>query len=358
MKIVFLIEELGGGGKERRLVELMKGLSKDSNYEIHLVLTKSTNRYAEVNKLPIKIHQINPVSNIKLFKKYHQLLKNIKPDVVHTWSFKTSFYAALLKPRIGYKLFSGFVTNTFGQSLLHEIICSMLIYKASDLVLSNSNLGLEAYKVNKNKGYVIYNGFDSNRLTNKSDSKTLLQSIGVDAPLTVIMVANVTSKKDYKTFIKVAHEVIEKYDHINFVSVGSINPEYEELVKPYIDNKHDKIKFIGFHNNPVQLIQESDIGILCSEREGISNSILEYMAAGLPVITTDKKGASKELISDGINGFICEKSEATQKLLYLIKDPALREKIGMANFEKIKKEFSIERMVTEHKNIYAQQHFK
>ncbi len=67
MKILFLIEELGRGGKERRLVELLKGLSKfPDDYELHLILTKSMIDYKEIEQFNINIHFLKPVSNLRL----------------------------------------------------------------------------------------------------------------------------------------------------------------------------------------------------------------------------------------------------------------------------------------------------
>jgi glycosyltransferase involved in cell wall biosynthesis len=352
MKILFLIEELGGGGKERRLVELLKGLSKNKTFEIHLVLTKTTNKYPEVNDLPIKIHHLNNFSNFALIRQYFLILKKIKPDVVHTWSFKTSLYASILKPFFDYKFLAGFVTNTFGQTKGRELLSSLLVFRMAEKILSNSKLGLTAYKVPKNKGQVIPNGFDAKRLNVKDHSNPNLKTFGINTLYTIIMVANVSPNKDYNTFIHVALEIIKKHNDVSFLSVGSIRPEFHNMVLPYIDNKHDKIKFIGFNNNVVQLIQESDIGLLCSEREGISNSILEYMAAGLPVITTDLKGASEELLVNKENGYICSKNEVSERLSLLLNNESLRKKIGQNNIERVKRNFSIEIMTSKYSELY------
>ena len=80
--------------------------------------------------------------------------------------------------------------------------------------------------------------------------------------------------------------------------------------------------------------------------EGISNSIIEYMALGKPVIATDGGGTS-EIIQDQVNGFICKPrtpNEIKNKILFLLENHALAEKIGLKNRQLIEEKFSIKSM--------------
>lgn len=350
MKILHLIEELGGGGKERRLVELLKGLSKDADFEIHLVLTKTSNYYPEVNLLPIKIHQLNGFSNIAIIRQYFLLLKKVKPNIVHSWSFKTSFYISILKPLFSFKFIVGFIGDTFGFSKLKAIVGKQIIFRNADIIVSNSQIGLNAYKVVKNKGKVIHNGFDPIRISKNETNN--LQELGVITPLNIVMLANVTPYKNYQLFIDIAeHFVNQRYD-ITFISIGKIQPAFEKLTKPYADNKHPKIKFLGFKDDVNELIKHCDIGLLCTYTEGISNSIMELMANGVPVITNDLNGASKEIISNGINGFICKNEEMIDKIQQLISNKSLRSMFSQNASNRIAEDYSLKKMVSNYIHIY------
>ena len=353
MRILFLIEELSGGGKERRMVELLKGLSKLSNtFDIHLTLTKTGIDYEEVEELNITIHRLESTSNINLISQYRNQFRDLKPDIVHAWSLKTSFYSSILKPIFDYKIIAGFVSNTFGLSKPWQLICDKLIYKKANAIVSNSKAGLIAYKVPINKGYCIYNGFDPERLSSGTIKKTNLNALGIFTKFTMIMVANVTNKKDYKTFIKVANDLIKMRNDVSFISVGKIMPEYKEMVAPYIDNRHNKIKFIGFYAKPELLIQESDVGVLCSDSEGVSNAILEYMAAGLPVVTTDLKGATKELVCHGKTGFISPKTNLLEIFSELLDNENLRLGMGKEGAKLIADEFNLNNMLDKYVKLY------
>ncbi|PXX25037.1 glycosyltransferase [Arenibacter sp. ARW7G5Y1] len=354
MRILFLIEELGGGGKERRLVELLKKLSNyKEDFEIYLTLAKTAIDYEDVKKLPINLCFLPQCSNISLIKIYKNHFKEIRPDIVHTWSFKSTLYASLLKPLFKYNIVAGFIGDTYGQSLTFRYLSEKFIYKRVDAIISNSEAGLKAYKVPLLKGKVVPNGFDPGRLVSFDSSKPILHSLGICTQYTVIMVANVTKNKDYKSFIKVAEELTKIRKDVTFVSVGKINPEFKEMVSPYINNRHDKIKFIGFNSTPELLISESDIGLLCSDCEGISNSIMEYMAAGLPVITTDLKGASRELVLDEETGFICSKEKLTKKLTLLLDSETLRKEMGSKSSHRISSKYSLNKMIKEYIELYT-----
>lgn len=352
MKVLYLIEELGGGGKERRLVELLKGLSSDRSFNLHLVLTKENDNYPEVKQLPIEIRYLKGLSDFELILRYSSIFKEIQPDIVHTWTYKTTFYTAFLKPFFRFKVIAGFIGDTKGQSKKLQIVSNYLIYKRSNLVISNTKTGLDAHKVTFNKGCVVVNGFDPNRLNKIDKTNTILKSMGVNTSFTVVMVANVRKSKDYKTFIEVAERMVAKRDDVTFISIGGIHPEFENMVSPYINNKHKRIKFLGHQPNPELIIQESDIGVLCSNREGMSNSILEYMAAGLPVITTDLIGGSKELVVNNETGFLCRPEMVFEKICLLLDNIDLRRRLGANGASLIKNEFSLTKMVEEYIKIY------
>lgn len=355
MKILYLVEEFGGGGKERRLLELLKEISLLNNdFEIHLTLAKTSIDFKEVEKLTINLHQLSPSSNINLIFKYKNHFKEIQPDIVHVWSYKSAFYASLLKPFFNFKLISGFIGDTFGRSFVFKIIDKRLIFTQSNKVVSNSQKGLIAYNVPQKKGVVIHNSYDVNRFVNSYS----LNSIGINTKYTIVMLANVTKYKDYNTFIAIAKKITSLRDDITFLSIGKIYDEYKDLVSPYTEGKHGKIKFIGFQEKSEKFINESTIGVLFSDCEGISNSIIEYMVSGLPVITTDLKGASDELVMNGVNGVICKKEDVFENLMRLVDNITLRKEMGRKGREFVEQKFSSSKMINQYLELYKSTNIK
>jgi glycosyltransferase involved in cell wall biosynthesis len=352
IKILFLIEELVGGGKERRLVELLKGVSLLENFEIHLALTKSNVDYKEVLDLDIHIHHIYGNSNFGLFVVYSKLFKKIKPNHVHSWSYKTSFYTAILKSFYKFNFIAGFISDTFSFSTISGFVAKNIIFKKANHIVSNSKAGLTSYKVPANKGFVIYNGFDPSRIEKVLDTNHPTEFERNVTTLNIVMLANVTPYKDYETFIRIAKSFTELREDVTFLSIGNILPEYKTLTDPYLNDNHPKIKFFGFRNDVSALLNKCDLGVLCSNSEGISNAIIECMAHGLPIITTDLNGGSKEIIDDGINGFICSVDELPEKIDLLLNQEKLRVMMGIKAKEKIITTFSLDIMVKEYIKLY------
>lgn len=352
MKILFLIEELNGGGKERRLVELLKGLSKESRFDLHLALTKNQNDYPEIGDYPITIHKLYGFSNIALVYQYQKLVRKLKPEVVHTWSFKTSFYASILKYFYNFKLVSGFVADTFGFSIASGLIAKALLFRKADVVVSNSKAGLAAYEVPTEKGCVVYNGYDPARISTKRENK--LNDLGVTTPLKVVMLANVTRFKNYALFIDVAKQLVAQRDDVSFISIGRISPQFESMVEPYKDNKHSRIKFIGYRDDVSDLIKDCHVGLLCTYTEGISNAVIELMANRLPVVTNDVNGGTKEIIKSGYNGFIVPDSLLLEKVEFLLNHKEEAESLSENAERTVLDHFSLKAMCDSYSRIYRQ----
>ncbi len=150
--------------------------------------------------------------------------------------WKTSFYAALLKPFFKYKFVAGFIGDTFGFSKNYGFLAKYFIFPKADYIISNSKKGLIAYQVPEDKGLVIYNGFDPSRVSKSKINK--LKELGITTPLIAVMLANVGPYKDYKTFIDLAKQVTSIRNDVTFISIGKIFPEFEDLTADFRDNKN------------------------------------------------------------------------------------------------------------------------
>ena len=101
-------------------------------------------------------------------------------------------------------------------------------------------------------------------------------------------------------------------------------------------------------------LKKADVGVLTSDEEGFSNSVLEYMSFSLPVVATNV-GGNSEVIDENFNGFLVKKNnfnELSIKLNLLLNNYNLRIKLGRNGNEKINKNFSIESSANKYKEIY------
>ena len=96
MRIVIINDMLWGGGRERRIVQLISGLNDAGYNDIHLILLDDRIDYNQIYDLQVSITKIGRTSNkdFSVFKRLYSLLKEINPDIVNSWSFMSTFYAA------------------------------------------------------------------------------------------------------------------------------------------------------------------------------------------------------------------------------------------------------------------------
>jgi glycosyltransferase involved in cell wall biosynthesis len=140
---------------------------------------------------------------------------------------------------------------------------------------------------------------------------------------------------------------------VTFLAVGD-GPELKRIKKRVADEKISNVVLAGRRKDVERLIAASDIGLLCTWTEGISNSIIEYMALGKPVIATDQKGGSRELIDDGMTGYCTRRdvNSVTGLVNKLLNNTELRIRMGKRGKERIWTRFSIIRMGKEFQLLY------
>lgn len=247
--------------------------------------------------------------------------------------------------------------KTFASCTLSNFFFRVSL-RFSDIILSNSQAGLNAYSVKNSNAYLIYNGINLNRFNKLEDIKELKESLKICGKSIVIMVASASINKDYNLFLDVAKHIYTKQQNIVFLGVGG-GTELSSIQERIKDEKIHNVKMLGLRNDIESLIAASDIGVLFTNNrlhgEGISNSIMEYMALGKPVITTDFEGGSRELICDGESGFIFERNIQTisNKILELINNRELSASIGEKGKKIIESKFTIDQMGENFVNMYG-----
>jgi glycosyltransferase involved in cell wall biosynthesis len=197
---------------------------------------------------------------------------------------------------------------------------------------------------------VVYNGFDFNRL----NFERLPNMASTDKTI-VIMTARMSPAKDFFTFLEAAKVLTKIDDKFVFWVVGN-GPEKSKIMNKFDDLiREGKVILFDGGNEVIQLVQKAHIGVLMSNRaEGCSNSIMEYMACGLPVICSDGEG-NRELVKNGETGFIVQPKDINalvEKILYLKQNATIAIRMGDAGEKRIYNEFSLETMVTNTVHLY------
>ncbi len=362
MKIVLFVGNLRGGGKERRLLELIKYLYTHSELEIYILLIRKYIDYPIFDQLPIKYNYIinKKGKKIPIYISYKVFLfiNKIKPDIIHTWGSEETFYILLPKILLKIPLINSQITAAspkesipLGQRILNKIN-----FAFSDIIISNSYAGIESFNPPRRKSIVIYNGIDLKRFEKLPDKNLIREKYGIKTPFAVVMVASFTQNKDYNRFIRIANIICQQRKDISFLCVGGPGNDnsYFELAKKEAEN-NPLIIFTGIISEVEALVNACDIGVLFSPYgEGISNAILEYLALKKPVIAYDS-GGSKEIIKNGENGFLIKNEndmQISKIIIELIDNYELRIQLGENGRKKIEEYFNIENIGKEYMEIY------
>jgi glycosyltransferase involved in cell wall biosynthesis len=198
---------------------------------------------------------------------------------------------------------------------------------------------------------VIYNGYEQ-KPDNCSDVPVLERLKAIGLPI-VALVANIRPIKRIEDALNAIALLKEQGTLISFVHIGDGNSS--ELMSMARElNIQDLALFMGKQANVKNLLRYADIGLLCSESEGFSNSIIEYLQQGLPVVCSDV-GGNGEAVQNGVNGYLypCGDISALAAALKKIVDDSNRrlEMGAVAKADALQK-YSVENMVAEYASLY------
>lgn len=364
MKILFCIDSLKSGGKERRLSQLVRGIKQTTDIDFEIALMCDIVQYKYVFDLNINIHYLLRKSkkDPALFLKFYSLCREYKPDIVHCWDSMTAVYLVPACKLLKIRLVNGMVIDSpVRQNILNKYwFRAKVTFPFSDIIVGNSNAGIKAYHAPAYKSVCIYNGIDLTRFDNLKDPGRMKNEISAklsDDSFIVGMVAIFAERKDYTTLIKTAIKCIAINSKIRFILVGD-GPDFEKIKNMVPSSMSDEIIFLGRRFDVESIENIFDAGVLLTNArvhgEGISNSILEYMALGKPVIAT-RGGGTDEVLIDKHNGFLIEpgdKVQLTEIINRLANDKILCEELGRNGKQMIKEKFDNQIMTGEYIKLY------
>jgi len=358
MRVVHIIEGLGSGGKERQLVELLKGHSKLPWLGCELIIMSKDIHYNYIDNLDIPVHILTRKTrkDPSVFFRLFRLLRDRKYDIIHSWGSMCSIYSLPAVLILKIKFVNGFLRDAPPKISFNDRlwIASKLTFPISDAIVANSKAGLKAYNAPSKKSHYIYNGFDLNRSENLPDPDFVKKKYHVNTEFVVGMVASFSERKDYSTFLTAAKIVLSNRNDVTFLAIGDgIN--LESCMKSVPEKHKDRIIFTGKIRDVESLVQVMNIGVLASVHgEGISNSIMEYMSLGKPVVASDC-GGNEELVVDGETGYLIQLGdfkELADRLISLLDNARQAEKMGRMGNECLKALFSLERMTQDFATLY------
>jgi len=168
-------------------------------------------------------------------------------------------------------------------------------------------------------------------------------------------VAALVPHKGQRHLIEAAHLVVQQMPDARFVILGEgeLREHLERQVKEYRLEKH--VLLPGFRTDVLGCMKSFDLVAMSSVTEGLGTSLLDAMAASRPIVAT-RAGGIPEIVEDGLNGVLVpprDHREMARQIVRLLGDPALRKRMGEAGLARVRKDFTVERMVERTAAVYA-----
>ena len=363
IKVVHIIEQLGKGGSEGQLYEFVKGVNREKFDIVVVSLTLGGYWSKEIQKLNIQVIELprNKRRMVRMFIRLLslvKLLRELNADLVHTDMFTANLYGriAAIIARVPciiaheqsvYEL--GLTRNKY-QILIDKILASLSHGIICNSYIASKSL-INKYSFNAKKIFTIHNGIDAslfNRLNTIDRDKPEKKIVGT--------VGRLYPVKNYKLFLDMAKDILNRCstENIGFLIIGD-GPLKDDL-KEYSKKVgiRDNVEFLGVRNDIPELLQNMDIFVMTSFREGISNAIMEAMVSGLPVVATDV-GGNSELVIEGETGFLCPLDDTkllADKVFSLINNETESKRMGENGKKRMLNEFAVENMIKETENVY------
>lgn len=353
--IAHILHSFGTGGMEKGLATLVSNASSDMNHII-ICLTRSGNseRLLPQGTEIIELDKA-PGNSIRFHLELARLLRQIDPDLVHTrnWGGTDGIIAARIAGiRSVVHSEHGFgPENPDGGNARRIWIHRMLSFGVKEYIaLSKAlKLWLSENVIVRKPVTRICNGVDVRQFS-PGNGLQVRKALGLPQAVFVIgIVASLNTIKDHRTLIQ-AFKLVQSQETDSVLLVVGEGPERKKLEQL----SGPGIRFIGNREDVTELMKAFDVFVLSSINEGISNTILEAMATGLPVVAS-RVGGNPELVIDNVTGRLFtagDSAELAAKILGYASSADLRTAHGLQGRKNAVKLFSVQSMVEQYETIW------
>lgn len=367
--IVFFLPSLEPGGTERNVVNLINNIDRKKHI-LSLVLGKAEGDFIKEINRDIPIINLGASSSLGLFFKLVKYFRKEKIDI-----FVSAFpriniicISAIIFSRVKTKIvatehslfsFLPIIAKTrwrriFARFFLPAI--GKIIYPQADLIVCVSKGIAEDFVKTvgcKEKVKIIYNPVINDKIYELAEER-ISHSWFSDFEIPIIVaVGRLVECKDYPTLFR-AFSLIAKKQNVRFVILGKGPEEYR--LKQLADKLglSENIAFLGFQENPYKYMKRASVFVLSSLQEGFGNVIVEAMACGTPVVSTNCPVGPGEIIENMKNGILVpvndEKSLASS-ILKVLENPSLAKKFSIEGLARAEY-FSVKKSVEEYEKVF------
>lgn len=305
-----------------------------------------------VQSIPRLIRSINPYLDWRAFWDIRNALKKIKPDLIATHSSKAGWLGRLA----AYSLNIPAIFTAHGWAFTEGVpLIKRLIYILAERVIglvSNKIITVSEYDAALCLKYTIVPNYKVVTIYNGIPYLPKQATIDHSSTPRLVMTARFEKPKNHIILLKALATLTDYNWHLDFIGEGPLKTEVIYWISKL--NLTTRVSLLGERKDVSNILEKAQIFVLISDWEGLPISILEAMRAGLPVIAS-AVGGIPEMIDDDINGFLIPKGNISllrKRLLTLITNKDIRNRMGMASHTKFAEHFTIDLMIKKTLNVY------
>jgi glycosyltransferase involved in cell wall biosynthesis len=375
IRIVFLLGTLELGGTERQFLELVRRLNRDRFDLRVLAFHCQGNVRTAIEACHIPFTCLNfsglkgkfrPESYLQLYRLIRDMVQYFKqehPQIVQSFLYWTNIYGSLAAKIAGvpiiitgrratmeekYKTWFGQWLQNFSNLWATAII-------TNSAAVRDECLQRDAF-VTKHKIQVIYNGIDVNCYVATHDPITTKQHLYIPEHVQIVgIIASLQPRKGHRDFLRAAVRVLQTCPNTVFLIIGRDDGSRSEL-EAFTETLgiRDTVIFTGERSDIPDMLAMLDVQVSSSFIEGVSNALLEGMAAGKPIVATAMAG-NPEIVAPGQTGFLVPPSDPdalAEAIIRLLTNRELRMQMGMMGRQRVETIFRMQQMVQQTEALY------
>ncbi len=363
LRILHVISYMGRGGAEMGILKLVAGLGE--GFEHRICTTRGFD--ADFVRSSFSEEKIYVAGSPELKLQFPlfrlaRIMGQYRPHIVHTrnWGAIEAVTAAKLAgvPVVIHSE-HGYELDMFAGLPLRRRLFRRSAYAMTDAIFAVTRELRDFHArqawIHPERMGVIYNGVDTRRFALCRETRLAVrEELGLPEQSFVVgSVGRLVPIKDHQTLLKAAALLSGSGIDLRVLLVGS-GPERERLQSRATGTLEGRVCFAGDSKRVPELLNAMDVFVLPSLNEGMSNTLLEAMACGLPVLATNV-GGNPEIVENNLSGCLFTPGDAkwlADKLKLLARDPALIHQLGTAARNRAIESFSLSRMLETYRSFY------